>query len=90
MNRMLLTEWLDCDLDIARPLAAVDEVSGGCLLPLCHTADVLPSIFRAEVLQLEQVHVGTLFTYGHLTSSLTGDIIGAQDRHGTGSHHGHR
>ena len=90
MNRLLLTKWLDCDLDVARPLAAVDEVSSGRLLPLRHATDIFPGVFGAQVLQLEEVHVGALFAHGHVTGGLAGDVIGAQDRHGTGAHHGHR
>lgn len=90
VNRLLLTQCLDCDLDIAGSLAAVDEVTRGRLLPLCYAADILAGIFRAQVLQLEQVHVDALFAHSHLTGGLPGDIIGAQIRHGTGAHHGHR
>lgn len=90
MSRLLLTEWLDADLDIARPLAAVNEVSRGRLLSLCHATDIFPSIFGVEMLQFEQMHVGALFTHRHVSGCLSGDIIGAQDWHGTGAHHGHR
>lgn len=90
MSRLLLTERLDGDLDVARPLAAVNEVSRGRLLPLRHPADVFPGVFEVEMLQFEQVHVGALLAHRHVSGCLSGDVIGAQDRHGTGAHHGHR
>lgn len=90
MSRLLLTEWLDGDLDIARPLAAVNEVSRWRFLSLCHATDILSSIFGVEMLQFEQVHVGALLTHRHVSGCLSGDVIGAQDWHGTGAHHGHR
>lgn len=89
-NRRLLTELLDCDLDVAGPLAAVDEVSCRRLLPLRHAADVFPGIFGTKVLQLEQVDIGTLLSHGHVTGCLTGNVLGAQGRHGVWAHHGHR
>lgn len=90
MSRLLLTKWLDADLDIARPFAAVNEVSRGRLLSLCHATDIFPGVFGLEVLQFEQMHVGALFTHRHVSGCLSGGIIGAQDWHGTGAHHGHR
>lgn len=89
MRRLLLTEWLNADLDIARPLAAVNEVSRGCLLSLCHTTDIFPGIFGVEMLQLEQMHVGALFTHRHVSGCLSGNIFRTQHWHGTGAHHGH-
>lgn len=90
MSRLLLTKWLDADLDIAWPFAAVNEVSRGRLLSLCHATDIFPGVFGLEVLQFEQMHVGVLFTHRHVSGCLSGGIIGAQDWHGTGAHHGHR
>lgn len=90
MNRLLLTECLDGDLDVAGSLAAVNEVSRGRFLPFSYTADILPGVFRLQVLQLEEVHVLALLAHGHLTGGLPGNVIRAQDRHGTGAHHGHR
>lgn len=90
MSRLLLTELLDGDLDVARPLATVNEVSRRCFLSLRHATDVFSGIFGLQVLQFEQMHVGALFTHRHVTSGLSGDVIGAQDWHGTGAHHGHR
>ena len=78
MSRLLLTEWLDADLDIARPLAAVNKVSSGRLLSLGHTTDVFPGIFGLEMLQFEQMHVGALFTHRHVSGCLSGDIFRAQ------------
>lgn len=85
-----LTERLHGDLDVPRPLAAVDEVPRGRLLALRHAADVLAGVVGLQALQLEQVHVGALLAHGHEAGGLARHVVGSQDRHGTGAHHSHR